>query len=190
MLLEAHYTFSVGDIELPTESDRAQPEAVTKVKLRGVAATRVRHWKEKPDGETVKNNCRSSGRNERDERVAFVWLLSRVPYENWERRALLRSRRKRACITTCDKFAGASRGRYARRFLFSGKNILEISLRTVANRMLRLSYGCFITFFPSRLSLWTSVTVCTGSAIKFRLFSSSPRGLITRLSTEGSLSVT
>lgn len=43
MLLEAHYTFSVGDIELPAESDRAQPEAVTKVKLRGVAATRVRH---------------------------------------------------------------------------------------------------------------------------------------------------
>jgi len=41
LLLDVHYNFSVGDIELPAKGDRAQPETVAKVKLRGVAATRV-----------------------------------------------------------------------------------------------------------------------------------------------------
>lgn len=175
LLLDAHYSFSVGGIQLLAEGDWAQPETITKVKLRGVATTRVRHWKEKPD-ERMKNNCQSPGRNERDKRATFVWLLSCVLYsrEGGEKEEHFRDHSKTGMHDVRqirENIARAIRDAFS----FSGK-IFSRSL-LVATRMLRFGYVCFITFFsPSSFSS----NICHRlhqECNKISFVSSSPRGL-------------
>lgn len=78
LLVVVRYAFSIGDIKLLAKGARAQPEAVTKMELRGVAAARVRHWKEKPD-ETLRIIVdRRGGTSEINARRVVARLLSRV----------------------------------------------------------------------------------------------------------------